>query len=181
MIYLREFETQAAYTAAQSSLILPNVSLITENNKVEYNPLTPPTPRMDIITYTASSKLREGSDEGDFNPNVFRGANNMQLTMVSHTYDNGVGTITFDNDIEVIGEDWTAAFYSCTDVTSITIPDSVTTIGNGTFFGCSSLTSINIPNSVSDIGWGAFCGCDNLDNTTLNTILAIQPGANMCD
>ena len=38
---LREFSTQAAYNAAESSLILPNVSLITENNKVEYKPYVP--------------------------------------------------------------------------------------------------------------------------------------------
>ena len=42
MKYLTKFETQSAYEAAQSSLILPNVSLIKENNNVEYNPLTPP-------------------------------------------------------------------------------------------------------------------------------------------
>jgi hypothetical protein len=47
--YLKKFETAAQYTAAQSSLILPNVSLITENNKVEYNPLTPPTPSYDFV------------------------------------------------------------------------------------------------------------------------------------
>lgn len=42
MIYLKKFETTAAYEAAESSLILPNVSLITENNKVEYNPYVDP-------------------------------------------------------------------------------------------------------------------------------------------
>jgi len=41
MKYLKEFSTQAAYEAAESSLILPNVSLITETNKVEYNPYDP--------------------------------------------------------------------------------------------------------------------------------------------
>jgi hypothetical protein len=40
--YLKKFETQAAYTEAQSSLILPNVSFITENNKVAYNPYVDP-------------------------------------------------------------------------------------------------------------------------------------------
>ena len=40
--YLKKFETQADYTEAQSSLILPNVSFITENNKVAYNPYVDP-------------------------------------------------------------------------------------------------------------------------------------------
>lgn len=51
MIYLKKFETTAAYNAARENLILPNVSLITENNKVAYNPLnpTPPTPSHDYV------------------------------------------------------------------------------------------------------------------------------------
>lgn len=48
-IYLKKFETTAAYNAAKPNLILPNVSLITENNNVEYNPSTPPTPSHDYV------------------------------------------------------------------------------------------------------------------------------------
>jgi hypothetical protein len=48
-IYLKKFETQAAYEAAESSLILPNVSLTVDNNTVHYNPSTPPTPSHDFV------------------------------------------------------------------------------------------------------------------------------------
>ena len=48
-IYLKKFETQAAYEAAESSLILPNVSLAVDNNTVHYNPSTPPTPSHDFV------------------------------------------------------------------------------------------------------------------------------------
>ena len=50
-IYLKEFETQAAYEAAQSGLILPNVSFTVDNNVVHYNPSTPvpPTPSHDYV------------------------------------------------------------------------------------------------------------------------------------
>lgn len=41
-IYLKKFETQAAYEAAQSGLILPNVSLTVDNNTVHYNPYVDP-------------------------------------------------------------------------------------------------------------------------------------------
>ena len=47
-------------------------------------------------------------------------------------------------------------------VTSITIPDSVTEIGNFAFIGCTSLTSITIPDSVTEIGGYAFNGCTSL-------------------
>ena len=50
-IYLKKFETQAAYEAAQSGLILPNVSLTVDNNTVHYNPSTPvpPTPSYESV------------------------------------------------------------------------------------------------------------------------------------
>ena len=54
------------------------------------------------------------------------------------------------------------AFSSCTSLTSIKIPSSVTEIYWGAFRGCSSLTSVNIPSSVTEIGGAAFYGCKGL-------------------
>lgn len=49
MIYLRKFDNHAAYEAAESSLVLPNVSLCEQENEVHYNPSTPPTPSHDYV------------------------------------------------------------------------------------------------------------------------------------
>lgn len=49
MIYLKKFDNHAAYEAAESSLILPNVSLCEQENEVHYNPSTPPTPSHDYV------------------------------------------------------------------------------------------------------------------------------------
>ena len=54
------------------------------------------------------------------------------------------------------------AFYQCTSLTSITIPDGVTSIGNYAFYDCTGLTSITIPDSVTTIGDQAFFGCSSL-------------------
>ena len=54
------------------------------------------------------------------------------------------------------------AFYYCTSLTSITIPDNITSIGNNAFDGCSGLTIIEIPNSVENIYNSAFRGCSRL-------------------
>ncbi len=58
---------------------------------------------------------------------------------------------------------------SCSTLTSIAIPNSITRIGDGAFYGCSSLSSITIPNSVTRIGEGAFSGCCSLNKMTVDT------------
>ncbi len=55
-----------------------------------------------------------------------------------------------------------SAFSDCTRLTSITIPDGVTMIKEGTFYSCTGLTSITIPESVFSIYSWAFYKCDNL-------------------
>jgi hypothetical protein len=52
-------------------------------------------------------------------------------------------------------------------ITSITIPDSVTSIGYGAFGGCSNLTSVTLPNSVTNIWAGAFENCLGLTTVTI--------------
>ena len=53
------------------------------------------------------------------------------------------------------------------DITSITLSDGVTTIGNGAFSGYTGLTSITIPDSVTTIGDYAFGGCIDLTSITI--------------
>ena len=71
----------------------------------------------------------------------------------------GLTTYTIPNSVTKIGE---YAFYYCKALTSITIPNSVTSIGNYAFRSCSALTSITIPNSVTSIGNAAFYNCSAL-------------------
>ena len=54
------------------------------------------------------------------------------------------------------------AFHGCADLTGITIPESVTSIGNFAFCNCTGLVSIKIPDSVKEIGSSAFENCANL-------------------
>ena len=60
------------------------------------------------------------------------------------------------------------AFYNRSDITSITLSEGVTEIGNRAFYGCTGLTSIVIPESVTVIGTYAFYGCSNLASVTLS-------------
>ena len=80
------------------------------------------------------------------------------------SYCTGLTSITIGNSVTSIGS-W--AFRDCTGLTSITIGNSVTSIGESAFLDCSSLTSVTIGNSVTRIGLGAFDGCTGLTSITI--------------
>ena len=64
------------------------------------------------------------------------------------------------------------AFYACTNLSSIVIPNSVTTIGWGAFSSCTSLSSVIIQRGVINIDGDAFYGCSSLSNITI--LIALQ-------
>lgn len=70
-----------------------------------------------------------------------------------------ITSIELPDTVTTIGQ---SAFYQSTNLTSITIPNSVTSIGQGAFNGCTGLTSLDIPDSVTYIATEAFRNCSNL-------------------
>ena len=74
-------------------------------------------------------------------------------------------SITFEEGSQVTKIDY-VAFFCCSSLENITIPNRVETIGVDAFNGCASLTSITIPESVTIIRMGAFANCKNLSSIT---------------
>lgn len=83
------------------------------------------------------------------------------------------GNIVIPESVEYNGKTYSVrgieeyAFGFCCDLTSVIIPNSLTSIGKCAFWGCSGLNSINIPNSVEIIGVDAFKNCSGLTSITI--------------
>ncbi|MCL2763161.1 MAG: fibronectin type III domain-containing protein [Treponema sp.] len=92
----------------------------------------------------------------------------------AYAFSNGTNLtgITMPATITTIGTD---AFRNCPLLTSITLPANITTIGTGVFRNCTGLTSITLPASINSIGDTAFDGCTNLSSVTFDGTI---PSAN---
>ena len=77
-----------------------------------------------------------------------------------------VTSVTIPNGVTSIGR---IAFMDCSGLTSVTIPGSVTSIGEYAFLRCYGLSSITIPNSVTQIGHAAFFSCYGLTSVTIGS------------
>ena len=99
----------------------------------------------------------------------------MEIGVRAFSSCSGLTSVTIGDSVTSIGG---GAFTLCSSLSSLTIPDSVTEIGNYAFYSCSGLTSVTIPNSVISIGNYAFWYCDGLTTVTIgNSVTSIGVGA----
>jgi len=75
-----------------------------------------------------------------------------------------ITSVIIPDSVTSIGDN---AFYWCGSLTSVVIPDSVTSIGDCVFADCDSLTSVVIPDSVTSIGGSAFYSCNRLTSVVI--------------
>ncbi|MCH5237881.1 MAG: leucine-rich repeat protein [Muribaculaceae bacterium] len=87
-------------------------------------------------------------------------------------------TVQYNGSTYTVTSIGNSAFYNCTSLAEIIIPNSVTEIGNSAFWGCSSLARITIPNSVTEIESYAFTSCSSLAEITIpNSVTSIGNNA----
>lgn len=176
MKHLRLFKTEAEYSSA--TLELPNVSYVVETKGVNYKPSVGSKSGVIMARYNATEEnmlaladtsnvksLKVNGENVEFGDMYYFsevGEYDVEIELIDPTLINGT---IHDEDDNVISNsmfydglnDWIGA---C--LTSVVIPEGVTTIGDDAFDGCYSLTSVNIPDSVTSIGVGAFYDCTSL-------------------
>ena len=193
--YLKLFDTHTDYNTyiTGQNKILPNVSYCENENEVHYNKWT--DPRL-IVEYTVVDDsnptqlylYNNSGNEGDpvvtaevmFEKveidNVEVSISTLDTAQGLYQLSEGTHTIKYTlNDPTVIGVDTStmtvgALFMRCSTITSVTIPNSVTTIASYAFAQCSGLTSVTIPNSVTTIAaQTAFGACSGLTSIVVDS------------
>ena len=147
MKHIKYFEEKALYESyINNSPILPNVSYVGDEDKVYYL-INNELPN-NVIRYYSEKELEFYSDYQPKN-------------IVSHEFSDGVGTITFSENVTVVPYGFFYD-YSSEYITRIELPNSITRIEGSFHSGisyASTLNHMNIPNSLTYIGKDAFYGC----------------------
>lgn len=113
-------------------------------------------------------------------PSTIEGKNVTQIGQYSFENCTGLTSITIPDTVTTI---WWNAFEGCTALSNVTLPNSVTAIHRSAFRGCIGLSSIKIPASVTSIGERIFYGCTNLSEIKVsvdNPVFADYDGI-ICD
>ena len=104
-------------------------------------------------------------------PKTYRGIPVKIIEDRAFSFQTRIKSVTIPDSVTSLGQE---AFVGCTGLTSVTIGNGVTSIGDYAFNDCGGLTSITIPDSVTSIGWSAFKGCIGLTSITIpNNVTSI--------
>ena len=173
-IYLKEFQTRSQYETYinSSDAILPNVSVCTTEGEVHYNPIeTRVVAKFNVTNTSSPTPISYKSIYGDctsgFSAIEIDGVEQPSVVSAYTFSTTGEHTVkyTLADPTRIVG----GAFYQCKSLTSIDIPDSVTTIGNEAFNQCSSLTACTIGSGVTSIGANAFYACTGITSCTIGS------------
>ena len=171
---------QAFYNSSLTEITIPGTVNVIGNNAFGYckqitSVTFEPSPTKTALycgTYFSESPLVSVN----FNRNVVNGA----VEDVEGVQNSGISffikgrtltSVTLGDQVEYLS-DWMFAY---APITSIEIPNSVTSIGKLTFYDCEELTSVTIPSSVTSVGYEAFRECSKLQSVTIaGTISSIN-------
>lgn len=157
-----KFETEPVTSAGDNAVALKKYT----DNVTEL--IIPDTYELDGVTYTVMNVgigLGYVVPEYDYTLQklVISGGKTKKISDTAFQLCASLASVEIGNGVETIGE---LAFFGCSGMTKLTLPDTLKSIGPGAFEG-TEITEIVIPSSVESIGNNAFANCKSLKKVTL--------------
>ena len=152
-----------------AALIMPGKSLAYDFmvDGIAYNILSEST--CEVTSYIVTNQNRYGGDITIPEQVTYDGVTRTVTQIGDDAFNECINLTSVDipNSVTTIGD--YAFAYSSKKLKNVNIGNSVTTIGYAAFYGCTSLTGIDIPNSVTTIGCAAFEGCTSLASVNISS------------
>lgn len=164
---MKQLIIKSALLAA--ALIMPGKSLAYDFmvDGIAYNILSETT--CEVTSYIVTNQNRYGGDITIPEQVTYEGVTRTVTQIGDDAFNECIRLTSVDipNSVTTIGD--YAFAYSSKKLKNVNIGNSVTTIGYAAFYGCTSLTGIDIPNSVTTIGCAAFEGCTSLASVNISS------------
>ena len=183
--YLKKFENHTQYEAYANSdaYIRPNVSYCVNEGDIHYNYYPPFFCKLtlnngDVLEIEGEGELTSAMTVDYSATCVSAEIGNLCTSIGENAFSQGwnkaypLSSVTIPSSVTSIGQ---YAFYDCSSLTSVVIPNSVTNIDEWAFGSCSGLTSVTISDGVKSIGLAAFIECNKLTSVTIpNSVTTID-------
>ena len=185
MKYITLFNNHSNYNTyiTGNDKVLPNVSYCENENEVHLNPWTDPklVCKYNITDISSPTALRTENE-----PNMFKSMeiDGVLLDSLVTSYQfntTGEHTVKYELYDETKVGNNAPLFNGITTLTSASIPNSVTTIGNAAFHSCTGHISITIPNSVTSISQAIFNNCIGLTTIKVDSGNTVYDSRNNCN
>ena len=177
--HLTKFDTLTEYNNEKYFLDFPNVSKV--NGSVYYLPSMPTDYAIlwkDAdgnalgITTCGTTASRPSTIQGSQVYSIEWGSCNSVTTLATEIfYQSKISTVSIPATVTTLGD---RVYSHCENITSATIPNTVTTIGIQTFIDCTGLTTVTLPNNMTEIPMSIFMRCSSLSSVTIpSTVTSI--------
>ena len=188
MKYIKKFKTHSDYEDYLESqdYLTPNVSYCVDQNEIHFEKYAPAPETRIVATFNVTDTSNPTNIVGyDERSGIYFTSPFSEIEIDGVIQNEVIGYYQFDTTGEHIVK-YTSydntlipekTFFKCNNLTTISIPNGVTSIGSNAFYECNKLSSVSLPNTLVEIDYSGFIGCTSLLSVTIPESVTTMPSS----